>query len=110
VESLPADVVVDSLNNSLQVLGETPIKKKRLNEKYYPKNKVEKVTSAIKRSEKMTVLSVLPKSWTIDRMQKEFSCSNYMARKVKELVKEKGILSSPNPKPGKVLGKQFLLL
>lgn len=41
-EILQTDVVVDSLNNSLQILGETPIKKKRLNEKNYPKNKVEK--------------------------------------------------------------------
>lgn len=50
MKSLLTDVVVDRLfNNSLQILRETPIKKKRLNEKNYPKNKVEKVTSAIKR-------------------------------------------------------------
>lgn len=40
---------MDSLNRSLQVLGETPIKKKHLRERKYPKAKVEKVTSAIKR-------------------------------------------------------------
>lgn len=43
------DVVVDSLNNSLRVLGETPIKKKRLSEKNYPKTKIEKLSFAIKR-------------------------------------------------------------
>ena len=32
--------------------------------------------------------------------------SNYMARKSKELVKEKGILSTPNPKPGSSLPQE----
>ena len=34
---------------------------------------------------------------------KEFGAPNYMARQAKKLVQEKGILSSPNPKPGKTL-------
>ena len=34
---------------------------------------------------------------------KEFEASIYMARQAKKLVLEKGILSSPNPKPGKAL-------
>ena len=29
-----------------------------------------------------------------------FQTSDYMARKSKQLVREKGILSTPNPKPG----------
>lgn len=43
----------------------------------------------------MTFLTVLPKSWPAAKIQENFSYSNYMVRKVKELVKEKGILSSP---------------
>ena len=33
-------------------------------------------------------------------MEEEFGVSNYMARKAKDLVKDQGILSSPNPKHG----------
>ena len=33
-------------------------------------------------------------------MEEEFGVSNYLARKAKDLVKDQGILSSPNPKHG----------
>ena len=33
-------------------------------------------------------------------MEEEFGVSNYMAPKAKDLVKDQGILSSPNPKHG----------
>lgn len=56
-----------------------------------------------KRSEKITILTLLPQSWSLKKIEEEFGVSNYMARKVKDLVKEKGILSTPNPKPGKMI-------
>ena len=52
------------------------------------------------RSEKVQILTVLPKSWSIKRIEDEFGTSNFMARKAKQLVKEKGILATPDPKPG----------
>jgi len=36
-------------------------------------------------------------------VQAEFGTSNWMARKAKQLVKEKGVMSTPNPKPGRSL-------
>ena len=63
----------------------------------------EKFNSTTEKSEKVQVLTVLPKSWPAKRIQSEFGASNYMARKAKNLVKEKGILSTPNPKPGNPL-------
>lgn len=54
-------------------------------------------------SEKFLILTVLPQSWTIGKIEKEFHVSNRMARKAKALVKEKGILSTPDPKAGKSL-------
>jgi hypothetical protein len=56
-----------------------------------------------KESEKVQILTVLPKSWSISKIQKEFKASNNMAWTSKKLLVEKGILSSPNVKPGKVL-------
>jgi len=67
------------------------------------KDKFEETTV---RSEKVQVLTVLPKSWSIRRIEEEFGASNYMVRKAKDLVKRKGILSSPNPKPGHVLATE----
>jgi len=54
-------------------------------------------------SDKIQVLTVLPKSWSIRKTVEEFHASNYMVRRAKKLVKEKGIQSTPNPRSGKNL-------
>ena len=58
----------------------------------------EKFLSCSKTSEKILVLTILPKSWSIRKIEHEFQATSYMVRKAKKLVEEKGILSSPNPK------------
>ena len=50
----------------------------------------------------------LPKSWSVKKIQQEFSVSNYTARKSKELVKEKGIVSLPSPKSGPLLPSEMI--
>lgn len=66
----------------------------------------EKFQETTMRSEKVQVLTVLPKSWSIRKVEDEFGASNYMVRKAKDLVKKRGILSSPNLKPGHVLATE----
>ena len=63
----------------------------------------EKFKSATKRSEFLQILTVLPKSWSVQRIMKEFGTSKRMAKRAKDLVDEKGILSTPNTKVGKSL-------
>ena len=63
----------------------------------------DKFHSSIKRSEKVQILTVLPKNWSIKRIVEEFGATNYMARQAKKIAQEKGILSSPNLKPGRTL-------
>jgi hypothetical protein len=54
----------------------------------------------------VTVLTILPKSWSIRKIQEVFpSASNYMIRRAKQLVMNQGIMSSPYLKPGKTLNK-----
>ena len=65
-----------------------------------------KFETATKRSDKVLVLTVLPKSWTIRKVQEELGAYNCMVHKAKELVKENGILSTPNPKPGHTLPEE----
>ena len=118
------------VNQYLDTVGETPITKRKLQNKKYSKQKVEKITSMMqkaiigseqtndeveiitqlkekystaRRSEKIQILTVLPKSWSVRRVEEEFGVSNFMARKAKQLVREKGILSTPDPKPGRTL-------
>ena len=132
---------LQTLNTSLELLGESPIQKKRLSGDKYMKNKKtkigeivkkklettmgglvikfqddgeemiqqlkEKFESTEKKSEQIQVLTVLPKSWTIPKVQEEFNTSNYMVRKAKALVKEQGILALPNPKAGKSISKEI---
>ena len=63
----------------------------------------EKFKSTTKRSELVHILTVLPKSWSVQRIMKEFGTSKRMGRRAKDLVDEKGILSTPNTKIGKCL-------
>ena len=60
----------------------------------------EKFQATTKTSEQLQILTVLPRSWTRKRIQSEFGVSDYMARKCKQLVQEKGVFSTPDPKPG----------
>lgn len=55
------------------------------------------------RSERVQILTVLPKSWNIRSIECEFvGATNFMKQKAKQL-KEKRIMSTPNPKPGKLI-------
>ena len=56
----------------------------------------EKFHTSSSRSEKIQVLTVLPMGWSIRRVQDEFEASDYMVRRAKELVRQKGILSTPD--------------
>ena len=62
-----------------------------------------KEKSTATRSEKLQILTIVPKSWSLRKIESEFGASNFIARKAKQLVREKGILSTPNPKPGRSL-------
>ena len=56
--------------------------------------------NSTKRSERLRILTILPKSWSRRKIAKVFGVSRYLARRAKMLVAEKGVLSSPNPKLG----------
>jgi hypothetical protein len=52
--------------------------------------------STTSESSKATILTILPKSCSIHNIQKVYpSASNFMIRRVKQLVMDQGIMSSP---------------
>ena len=55
------------------------------------------------RSEQIRILTIFARNMSIRGMMSEFSCSQRMAVQAKNLEKENGMLSSPNPKQGKIL-------
>ena len=59
----------------------------------------EKFYSTLMQSEKIQILTILPQSWSINKIQTEFGATNYMVRCAKTLVKQKGILPHPIFKP-----------
>lgn len=67
----------------------------------------DKFQTETKRSEKVKILTVLPKSWSIRMIASEFQASTHMAQIAKKLVQDKGIISEPNPKPGKILDSEI---
>ena len=115
-------------NKYLRDVGVTPITKRKLQSRKYQK-KMETITRMLQmsgidektsddgeiiaqlkdkfhtanRSEKVQILTVLPQSWSIRKIQNEFGASNFTVRKAKALVAASGILTTPNPKPGRTL-------
>ena len=116
---------VSSLNKCLVEIGETPYSQSKTRANNYSRQKIteamqrtiitgeivddgsemiqqlkEKFLTTTKMNEQLQILTVLPKSWSVKKIQQEFGVSTYMAQKSKKLVKEKGVLSLPDPKPG----------
>ena len=127
---------VSTVNRCLEEVGESPIVAHKLSQVKYPKQKLKKITKSLRkvmlnetessadeedtmlkqlkekfctsknRSEKVQILTILPKSWSVQRVCEEFSASDYMVRRAKELVKQKGILSMPDIRKGHSLSSE----
>lgn len=65
-------------------------------------------SNSTSRTKKLMILTCLPETWGIRKIMREFNAPNYMVRQSKKLLKQKGILESPNPRPGKNLSKEVL--
>ena len=57
-----------------------------------------KFHTSLSRSEKIHsgTYCPIPKGWSNRRVQDEFGASDYMVRRAKQLVRQKGILSTPD--------------
>ena len=55
------------------------------------------------RQQKIKILTLIPESWSIEKTAQEFNVTKHVVRRAHELKKQKGILSDPNPKKGKLL-------
>jgi hypothetical protein len=63
----------------------------------------DKFNNTSKRSTKISILTILPNSWTERKIATEFDTSRRMASNAKKLYNEKGPLANPNSKPGKTI-------
>lgn len=66
----------------------------------------EKFSTLTKASDKVHALSVLPQSWSINKIQNYFNVTKHMVCKTKALVSEEGVLCTPKPKKGKLLSEE----
>ncbi|KAJ4430437.1 hypothetical protein ANN_22653 [Periplaneta americana] len=96
---------VSSLNISLFDQGVFLIKQERLQQEKYKRQKFENVVKTKSSILKMPRNQDLFDSEILSQLQENFqnSAFEYIIRKAKVLAKGKGILCSPNPKPGKPL-------
>lgn len=60
----------------------------------------DKFSSDVDRDIKLKVLSVLPRSWSVYNITKEFKAPKYMVQQVKKLVSDQGILCSTTARSG----------
>ena len=56
------------------------------------------------------MLTVLPKSWLVKKVQQKFGVSEYLARQSKKLVEESRILSLPGPSRGPSLPPETVFI
>ena len=122
------------INECLEDIGETPITKRKLRTKKYSEQKIEHLTtmmgtaivgkdtfsrlkdgseiieqlkdkfhSTSENSVKVQVLTVLPRM-----IQTKFGASNFMARRAKQLLMEKGVMSTPDSKPRHCIAKKSI--
>ena len=54
----------------------------------------ERFHTTSRKSEKVQIPTIVPKSWPVRKVLSEFGTSNYMARKVKDIVRENGVLAT----------------
>ena len=127
--------VSTQLSALLVSISESPIVKKRMLVKSYADDKMRRIKEGIRKvlglepskveedfkemilqlkhkfddsekvSEKVQVLTVLPQSWSIRRIQEEFGATYRTARLSKQLAASEGIMATPNARLGKVLPK-----
>ena len=118
--SSSASEAASSLNTYLAEIGETPYSQSKAHSKNYSRQV--KITEALqhpvitgvpiddgtemiqqlkekfqetkKRNEQIQVLTVLPKSWSVKKIQQEIGVSEYLAWQSKKLVEERGILTT----------------
>ena len=69
-----------------------------------------KFNESTMKSEELQVLTVLSQSWTLQRIKEELGATKHMARKAKEVVISKRVLSTPNSRPSKTLSDRTVQL
>ncbi|KAG8234753.1 hypothetical protein J437_LFUL009992 [Ladona fulva] len=132
--------VVTKLNDSLVSLGVSPIAKRKIHQKSYHGKKVKKIQETLTskvfhvddekmpeesddiirklkeayrstsdRSRKILILTIF-EDWPYSKIKKNFDATNHMIKVAKEVASEKGILSTPNLKIGRVLDEEIVLM
>lgn len=63
----------------------------------------DKFASSTAESQKLLILTLAPKSWSVEKLATEFNTTKHRSSKAKHLVREYGILTAPDSKLGKRL-------
>ena len=65
---------------------------------------------SVGRSQKVQILTLVPESWSQEKVATEFQVTQYMVKQARKLRREKGILAIPDPKKGNTLSEKQLNL
>lgn len=64
--------------------------------------------SISRKLDKIQILTLVPKHWTIEQTITEFGVTEYIARRARSLRESDGILAKPTPKTGKTLSNEVI--
>lgn len=60
------------------------------------------------RSEKLQLLTILPKDWPVEKVCRELGVTKHLATKAKELAVSSGVFATPSEKLGKIFYVIFI--
>lgn len=127
--------VLIALDNLLKTLNMNAIDESKLRNKWYQANVFEKLKMKLlgevftnvsdyqneiieqikgkfgeltEKSEKLKLLSVLPQSWSANKMHNEIGVTKHIAKRIKKLVRKKGIFFNADKKIGRHIGSETI--
>ena len=65
---------------------------------------------SVGRSQKVQILTLVPESWSQNKVATEFQVTKYMVKQARKLKGEKGIQAIPDPKKGNTLSENTIKL
>lgn len=70
----------------------------------------EKFAETTSYADKIQILTLIPKSWTLEKTRSEFSTTKYLVRKAREIKNTFGVLGKPTARSGKKINNDVISL
>ncbi|CAG5071496.1 Protein of unknown function [Cotesia congregata] len=124
LSELSLEITRPTINDALQLLNQPPLLTRRQNDDTYLNNKITRVAYNLRKalgvqnafndtdtstSLRLQILTLMPSSWSIDKIVEVMGATTYMARLARKLAADQGVLPIPEKKIGTILSYKLIL-